>query len=262
MRAYHRLDPLMDERKSHYTPAQLGAFLKVQLVAGRQAKRGRFRSLPALRGALPAAYARLVDFLIAEGDLTVAPSGEVYVDGWDQWQEGDLTVADRMAALRNRKRNATVTGPVTRPVTDPSPPAIRSSVGFSVGVDEGASAPSGAREPTDPADVYWSLAGRYPVGKPLAWIDDLSGRFGQEATTKALVKAHMADRNVATLLGRTADILAAEARALDRAERADEEKRLRQKRAMPKPLTGPDAEFRAMLEARYAELGVTREGAA
>lgn len=103
-RAYHRIDPLMDERKSHYSPAQFGAFLKVQLVAGRQGQRGWFRSVPALRGALPAAYARQIDFLIAENDLQVCGDGRVYVPGWDEWQEGDWTVAERMARLRNRKR--------------------------------------------------------------------------------------------------------------------------------------------------------------
>lgn len=138
MRAYHRIDPLMDERKSHYTPAQFGAFLKVQLVAGRQTMRGWFRSEAALRGALPGAYARHVDFLIEQGDLRVSDSG-VYVDGWNEWQEGDLTVSDRMAALRNRRRNATVTGTVTSAVSEPSPTAIRSSVGSSVSVSSKAS---------------------------------------------------------------------------------------------------------------------------
>lgn len=119
MRAYHRVDPLMDERKSHYSPAQLGAFLKVQLVAGRQTRRGRFRSLDALRGALPASYVRHVDFLVSEGDLVIGDDGLVYLDGWDEWQEGDLTVKDRMARLRDRKRNQTVTPDVTSTVTTP-----------------------------------------------------------------------------------------------------------------------------------------------
>lgn len=108
VRAYHRIDPLMDERKSHYTPAQFGAYLKVQLAAGRQSHRGRFRSLDALRGALPTAYARHVQFLVDEGDIVVSKT-HVYVDGWDEWQEGDVTVKERMARLRNRKRNGGVT---------------------------------------------------------------------------------------------------------------------------------------------------------
>lgn len=129
MRAYHRIDPLMDERKGHYSPAQLGAFLKVQLAAGRQSRRGRFRSLEALRGLLPSAYARHVAFLVDEGDLVLERDGTVYVDGWDEWQEGDLTVRDRMARLRNRQRNRGVTGDAP----EPSPTATRSSVGVGVG---------------------------------------------------------------------------------------------------------------------------------
>ena len=114
MRAYHRVDPLMDERKSHYTPAQFGAFLKVQLLAGRQTRRGHFRSEAALVGALPAAYARLVPFLVEQRDLIAKADGSLYLDGWDEWQEGDVTVKDRMARLRNRHRNGGVTGDASR----------------------------------------------------------------------------------------------------------------------------------------------------
>lgn len=134
MRAYHRVDPLMDERKSHYSPAQLGTFLKVQLLAGRQTHRGRFRSAQALVGALPAAYGKHVPFLVEQGDLVTLADGTLYLDGWDEWQEGDITVRDRMARLRNRKRHTTVTPTVTPTVTRPSPTAIR--VGVGVGVEE------------------------------------------------------------------------------------------------------------------------------
>lgn len=116
MKAYHRTDPLMDERKGHYAPAQFGAFVKVQLLAGRQTRRGRFRSVAALKAMLPSAYARHVEFLVEQGDLIPAsrhapcdqcppgppPRGEVYIDGWDEWQEGDLTVGERMRVLRER----------------------------------------------------------------------------------------------------------------------------------------------------------------
>lgn len=115
MRAYHRVDPLMDERKSHYTPAQFGAFLKVQLVAGRQAHRGWFRSIEALRMSLPAGYARHVPFLVSEGDVKVGRDGRAHVDGWDEWQEGDLTVKERMARLRNKRRNNGVSGDAHAP---------------------------------------------------------------------------------------------------------------------------------------------------
>jgi hypothetical protein len=133
VRAYHRIDPLMDERKSHYTPAQLGAFLKVQLVAGRQSRPGYFRSVEHLRRCLPADYVRHVDFLVEQGDV-LKVDGSAYIDGWTEWQEGDLTVGERMTRLRNRRRNAAVTLGVTPPVTEPSPAAI--GVGISVSVSD------------------------------------------------------------------------------------------------------------------------------
>lgn len=112
MKAYLRFDPLTDERKAGYTDGQFRAFFKTLCFAARQNPRGRFRSLAQLRGLL-GAHARHVSFLIAEGDIVPLGDGSVYVDGWDQWQEGDLTVAARMAALRNRRRNGAVTPTVT-----------------------------------------------------------------------------------------------------------------------------------------------------
>ena len=86
----------------------------------------------------------------------------------------------------------------------------------------------------DPADSYWSLTGKYPTDKTLGWIDDMASRFGTEAVTRALAQAFTVDRTVATLLGRTQDILRAESRELDRREREDEQRRLREKRAVPR----------------------------
>lgn len=105
MRAYLRIDPLIDERKSHYSPAQLGAYVKVLALASRQTHRGRFRSAKALEGALPAAYAKHVAFLIQEGDIVVLADCSLYLDGYDEWQEGDITVGERMKRLRSRPRN-------------------------------------------------------------------------------------------------------------------------------------------------------------
>lgn len=176
MRAYHRVDPLMDERKGHYTPAQLGAFLKVQLVAGRQTNRGTFRSVAALRAILPAAYSRHVDFLLAEGDLDVLTDGSVYVDGWREWQEGDLTVKDRMARLRNRQRNGTVTATVT----EPSPTAIRYSVGVGIGVsgesyDSPATRANGVDGRAD-LEMFLLLRRRIPTPKQRRLLDEVMDR--------------------------------------------------------------------------------------
>lgn len=172
MRAYHRVDPLMDEKKSHYTPDQFGAFMKVQLVAGRQAQPGYFRSRTALEQALPSSYAQHIAFLWAENDLIEMPDGRVYVDGYTEWQEGDLTVAERMRRLRERKaqqkgnhaqkkpvrnagrnghrnagRNASVTTDDSSSVTQPSHSAIRVGVGVStdVGDSESSAAESESR---------------------------------------------------------------------------------------------------------------------
>ena len=113
LRAYYRIDPMMDENKSHYTPAQFGAFLKVLLLAGRQRHRGRFRSRAALIGSLPAAYAKLVPFLIEQRDLVEQSDGTILLLGWDDWQEGDFTVRERLERLRKRRLNgdSAVTGP-------------------------------------------------------------------------------------------------------------------------------------------------------
>lgn len=105
MKAYLRIDPLIDERKADYTPAQLGALLKVLALGSRQDPRGRFRSMRLLLGALPSHYARHIPHLVAEGDIIERPDGSLVIDGWDDWQEGDFTVGERMARLRDRKRN-------------------------------------------------------------------------------------------------------------------------------------------------------------
>lgn len=161
MRAYHRVDPLMDERKGHYTPAQFGAFLKVQLLSGRQMQRGRFRSLEAVRALLPASYVRHVDFLLAQGDLVVQDDGTVYVDGYDEWQEGDLTVKDRMARLRNRRRNEAVTSYVTSTVTEAYPTANAHAIANVTSSEEGGPGGEPDAEPEFPALQWLAQHGCY-----------------------------------------------------------------------------------------------------
>lgn len=90
-----------------------------------------------------------------------------------------------------------------------------------------------APETGDPADAYWQLTGRYPAGKALKWIDDLGAQYGATQTVAAIVKAHIDDSNVGTLLGRSSDALRSEARALDRKEADEERVRLAEKRSIP-----------------------------
>lgn len=109
-RAYVRLDPAFYERKLEqgYSLAQLGALAGVFCLADSQTQRGRFRDMGVLR-ALLGPGARHVPFLIDRGDLLLEERGRVYVDGWDEWQEGDWQVKERLARVRSRKtRNATV----------------------------------------------------------------------------------------------------------------------------------------------------------
>lgn len=116
VKAYLRMDPLTDERKAGYSDAQFRAFFRTLCFAARQNPRGRFRNVTQLKGLL-GKHSRHVPFLMTEGDLVTMADGTIYVDGWDHWQEGDLTVGARMAALRNRRRNGAVTGPVTGDAT-------------------------------------------------------------------------------------------------------------------------------------------------
>ena len=103
----------------------------------------------------------------------------------------------------------------------------------------------------DPADIYWQLTGKYPADKVLSWIDDLTSRYGSDAVIRHVVEAHVEDRAVSTLLGRAQDRLRAESRQLDKAERAAEEARLREKRAIPRKLEPWQEEYRAAIQAQY-----------
>jgi len=107
-RAYLRIDPNLD-----MTKADLASFVRLLCAAGRQPDRGRFRDRQLLERAVGRAKAKV---LIADGDVSVLPDGRLYVEGWDEWQEGDHTVADRMRRMRHRRaeKRATVTPPPSR----------------------------------------------------------------------------------------------------------------------------------------------------
>ena len=113
-----------------------------------------------------------------------------------------------------------------------------------------------AETPRDPADIYWQLIGKYPTDKVLSWVDDLTGKYGADATIRALVRAHTDDRATSTLLGRAQDALRAEARELDRQERSDEKARLAAKRAEPRLEEPWRADLRAAIERQYREGGL------
>ncbi len=120
-RAYLRIDPSLFERKvieQHYPLPLFAAFVGVLCLAENQPHRGRFRDVRVLR-ALLGPGGRMVADLIQRGDLIARADGTVYVDGWDEWQEGDVTVGERVKRIRSRPRvtGHTVTG-VTVPTVD------------------------------------------------------------------------------------------------------------------------------------------------
>lgn len=121
-RAYLRLDPHLADRKATYPDGAFRAFVECLCFAVQQPERGYFRNEKLLRVMLEK-RARWVPFLIEHDDLIRQPDGRIYLDGWKEWQEGDVTVPERMQRLRNRKQG--VTDDVTPPVTSPtvSPPS-------------------------------------------------------------------------------------------------------------------------------------------
>jgi hypothetical protein len=102
-RAYLRLDPAFDERKADYPDGPYAALIATLCLAEHQPHRGRFRNAGYLR-ALLGKRGRHVPYLIAHGDLVTQADGRLYLDGWDEWQEGDWKVAERVARIRERKR--------------------------------------------------------------------------------------------------------------------------------------------------------------
>lgn len=101
-RAYLRMDPNIDQ---HPDPL---AMVRLLCAAARQSKRGRFKDAATLIRILGR---RTVAGLIDRADILSLEDGTIYVDGWDEWQEGDWTVAERMRRVRSKGRDMTVTAP-------------------------------------------------------------------------------------------------------------------------------------------------------
>lgn len=96
-RVYLRLDPDIDQ--TH--PDHLDGFIRLLCAANRQRPRGRFRS----RNVLDNLFGkRATDRLYARGDVVTQDDGSVLMPGWDIWQEGDMTVNERVARLREKRR--------------------------------------------------------------------------------------------------------------------------------------------------------------
>ena len=102
MRAYLRLDPQLADKKADYPDGAFRAFVEVLCWSEQQHPRGVFRSRKLL-AVLLEKRARWITYLIDHGDLIAMPTGQLVVEGWTEWQEGDLKVHDRMRAVRERR---------------------------------------------------------------------------------------------------------------------------------------------------------------
>jgi hypothetical protein len=115
-------------------PDPLGMVM-LMCAAARQPDRGRFRERRVLERIV--GRKRLAEML--ERKDVVELGGSYYVEGWDEWQEGDMTVSERMRRMRARKaslkRNG-VTPSASPPRTDVTTDAVvENSNGSLQGVD-------------------------------------------------------------------------------------------------------------------------------
>lgn len=106
-RAYLRIDPNID-----HAVADLDGFIRLLCSAARQPERGRFRERAILDRAVGRAK---VARMIERGDVITLPDGRFYVAGWDEWQEGDLTVGERMKRMRARRKTVSRVTPTASP---------------------------------------------------------------------------------------------------------------------------------------------------
>ena len=153
-KAYLRIDPNIDQ-----TRPDLAAYVRLMCAANRQPRRGRFKSLDLIAAIVGRAAAKRY---ITSGDLVLDADGRYVLDGWDSWQEGDLTVGDRMRRLR-RKRHGTVTGGVT--ASSPDRIADRNAPSEASGVRRQASDDSPASAGSSPRAIFED-----PEGEALTWL--------------------------------------------------------------------------------------------
>lgn len=140
-RAYLRMSPDLDQ---HPDPL---AMIKAMCSAARQPARGRFREPKVLERVVGRRQYRE---MVQRGDVIPADPGPgVYLDGWDEWQEGDWTVAERMRRMRDRRKrrgNGRVTPPASPDRNDVTTDAgTTKDRGTSLGVGVGDSSPPPAK---------------------------------------------------------------------------------------------------------------------
>lgn len=243
MRAYLRYSPKAFHDKvvvGGYPPGAFAAFCALLCLGEEQPERGRFRSERLLRLLLDepeegvkVGWGKWVKYLLEHGDLVRLDRGVLYIAGWDEWQEGDFTVAERVARLRRKRRDAN--GAATEDVTAHDTDArLRQAVGGRPKAEGGKqSPPTIDASQADAIDAYYRLTVSFPAGKVLAWLEDLIRDFGDAAVSDALAIEVGISDDRRTLLSRTQDRLRAgdhqaakEREARERAAAAAERERM------------------------------------
>ena len=235
MRAYLRYSPRTFHDKvvvDGYPPAAFAAFNAVLCLAEEQPERGRFRSERLLRLLLdePEEGVRLgwgkwVKYLMEHGDL-VRRDGALYVVGWDEWQEGDFTVAERVARLRRKRREGN--GGATEDVTVPEVITPSEAVGGKPkavgGRRKAVPPPPAVTDQTDdgPVDTWLRIAGTGPSPKARIWMAELGRAHGQAAVSAAMVAEWDVNADRKTLLSRAQARLERGGRQADRDREAAE----------------------------------------
>lgn len=192
-RAYLRVDPALFERKviqQGYPPVAYAAYCAVLCLADSQPIRGRFRDQRVLK-ALVGPLARHLGFLLERRDLIPAaehsrcvncPTGhgapmQLYVDGWDEWQEGDWQVKERMARVRHKNRNGS-DGPESNPDRIPTVLAGRGEAVSEAGRP--------ARYVGDVRKSFQAVTDRPPSKDEAKWLEELCHDLGREHVVNAL----------------------------------------------------------------------------
>jgi hypothetical protein len=116
--------------------------------------------------------------------------------------------------------------------------------------DETSTAPANGGD--DPAVAFQERTGEFPGGKVLTWIDELGQTHGEVRLTAMIRATPMTGRSVVDYLKAVRDKLRAEDHTAEQAERADEKRRLVEKRK-PLPEEPWRAEHRAAIAAQYQE---------
>jgi hypothetical protein len=167
---------------------------------------------------------RSINALAESGLIELLPGDLFRVHGLDNEREARSTKARESVMHRYNDRSTTVVRPKDVRTTSQAEPSL---------AEPSLAEPSRAVDarPTDPADAYWTLTGKYPTDKTLAWIDDLARQYGAGPVSWQMAHQHTLDDSAQTLLGRVRDALKRESRQLDRAEQDAEQDRLREKRA-------------------------------